>query len=125
MEILTNQKSLQYPKDNLLSYKVIIIQKETIRKVSDGYMYDAYKFNSLNEYNNWIAEEKKNSEIKKLEQDNKQLEDRLKVLEIIPNLPDRMVENEANIAVTNETLNDLLSEVMPILLEEIELIKNK
>ena len=117
MMILVNQKSKQYPKDNILSYKVIIIQKETIKKVSDGYVYDAYKFNSLNEYNSWLLEQKKNIEIQNLQQKNKQLEDRLKVLETIPNLPDRMSENEANISVTNNTLNDLLSEVIPSLLE--------
>ena len=76
MMILVNQKSKQYPKDNILSYKVIIIQKETIRKVSDGYMYDAYKFNSLNAYNSWLLEQKKNIEIQNLQQENKQLEDR-------------------------------------------------
>ena len=116
MMILVNQKSKQYPKDNILSYKVIIIQKETIKKVSDGYMNEAYKFNSINEYNSWLLEQKKNIEIQNLQQENKQLEDRLKVLETIPNLPDRMSENEVNIAVTNQTLNDLLSEVIPSLL---------
>lgn len=116
MMILVNQKSKQYPKDNILSYKVIIIQKETIKKVSDCYVYDAYKFNSINEYNSWLLEQKKNIEIQNLQQENKQLEDRIKALEIIPNLPDRISENEANIAVTNNTLNDLLSEVIPSLL---------
>ena len=104
MMILVNQKSKQYPKDDILSYKVIIIQKETIKKVSDGYIYDAYKFKSLNEYKSWLSEQKKNIEIQNLQQKNKQLEDRLS-------------ENEANIAVTNNTLNDLLSEVIPSLLE--------
>ena len=103
MMILVNQKSKQYPKDDILSYKVIIIQKETIKKVSDGYIYDAYKFKSLNEYKSWLLEQKKNIEIQNLQQKNKQLEDRLS-------------ENEANIAVTNNTLNDLLSEVIPSLL---------
>ena len=117
MMILRNQKSKQYPKDNILSYKVIIIQKETIKKVSDGYVYEAYKFNSINEYNSWLLEQKKNIDIQKLQQENKQLENRLKVLETIPNLPDRISENEANISVTNNTLNDLLSEVIPSLLE--------
>ena len=117
MMILRNQKSKQYPKDNILSYKVIIIQKETIKKVSDGYVYEAYKFNSINEYNSWVLEQKKNIDIQKLQQENKQLENRLKVLETIPNLPDRISENEANIAVTNNTLNDLLSEVIPSLSE--------
>ena len=104
MMILVNQKSKQYPKDDILSYKVIIIQKETIKKVSDGYIYDAYKFKSLNEYKSWLLEQKKNIEIQNLQQKNKQLEDRLS-------------ENEANISVTNNTLNDLLSEVIPSLLE--------
>ena len=117
MTLLTDQKSKQYPKDNILSYKVIIIQKETIKKVSDGYVYDAYKFNSINEYNSWLLEQKKNIEIQNLQQENKQLENRLKVLETIPNLPDRISENEANISVTNNTLNDLLLEVIPSLLE--------
>ena len=103
MMILVNQKSKQYPKDDILSYKVIIIQKETIKRVSDGYIYDAYKFKSLNEYKSWLLEQKKNIEIQNLQQKNKQLEDRLS-------------ENEANIAVTNNTLNDLLSEVIPSLL---------
>ena len=103
MMILVNQKSKQYPKDDILSYKVIIIQKETIKKVSDGYIYDAYKFKSLNEYKSWLLEQKKNIEIQNLQQKNKQLEDRLS-------------ENEANIAITNNTLNDLLSEVIPSLL---------
>ena len=103
MMILRNQKSKQYPKDNILSYKVIIIQKETIKKVSDGYIYDAYKFKSLNDYKSWLSEQKKNIEIQNLQQKNKQLEDRLS-------------ENEANIAVTNNTLNELLSEVIPSLL---------
>ena len=103
MIILVNQKSKQYPKDDILSYKVIIIQKETIKKVSDGYIYDAYKFKSLNEYKSWLLEQKKNIEIQNLQQKNKQLEDRLS-------------ENEANIAITNNTLNDLLSEVIPSLL---------
>ena len=103
MMILVNQKSKQYPKDDILSYKVIIIQKETIKKVSDGYIYDAYKFKSLNEYKSWLSEQKKNIEIQNLQQKNKQLEDRLS-------------ENEANIAITNNTLNDLLSEVIPSLL---------
>ena len=94
MEILTDQKSKQYPKDNILSYKVIIIQKETIKKVSEGYVYDAYKFNSINAYNSWLLEQKKNIEIQNLQQENKQLEDRLKVLETIPNLPDRINENK-------------------------------
>ena len=116
MMILVNQKSKQYPKDDILSYKVIIVQKETIKKVSDGYMYNAYKFKSLNEYKSWLLEQKKNIEIQNLQQENKQLEDRIKVLETIPNLPDRKSENEANIAVTNHTLNDLLSEVIPSLL---------
>ena len=117
MMILRNQKSKQYPKDNILSYKVIIIQTETIKKLSDGYVYEAYKFNSINEYNSWLLEQKKNIDIQKLQQENKQLENRLKVLETIPNLPDRISENEANISVTNNTLNDLLSEVIPSLLE--------
>ena len=103
MMILVNQKSKQYPKDDILSYKVIIIQKGTIKKVSDGYVYDAYKFNSINEYNSWLLEQKKNSEIKKLEQDNKQLEDRLKVLETIPNLPDRISENDIDIAINSNS----------------------
>ena len=115
MKIL-NKKNKTYPKNNIMSYGVTIIKKDTIKKVGDYYTYDAYYFNSLNEYNSWLLEQKKNIEIQNLQQENKQLEDRLKVLETIPNLPDRISENEENIAVTNHTLNDLLSEVIPSLL---------
>ena len=56
MKIL-NKKSKTYPKDNIMSYGVTIIKKDTIKKVGDYYEYNAYYFNSLNEYNDWKVEE--------------------------------------------------------------------
>ena len=93
MKILKNQKSKNYPKNDIMSYKVIIIQKDTIKEIDGGYQYDAYYFNSLSEYNNW----KKDKEIIELRKNNNELENRLSSLEVVPDLPSRTEKNSDNI----------------------------
>lgn len=107
MKILTNQKSKSYPKDEILSYKVIIIQKETIKKVDDGYTYDAYYFNSLNEYNDWKTKEETKSDIAKLK-------NRINELEVEPPLVNRTETNSNNIKNHESLLNDLSQMIVEI-----------
>ena len=110
MKILKNQKSKNYPKNNIMSYKVIIIQKDTIKETDEGYQYDAYYFNSLNEYNNW----KKDKEIIELRKNNNELENRLSSLEVVPDLPSRTEKNADNINTINATMDDLTNMVIEV-----------
>ena len=110
MKILKNQKSKNYPKNNIMSYKVIIIQKDNIKETDEGYQYDAYYFNSLNEYNNW----KKDKEIIELRKNNNELENRLSSLEVVPDLPSRTEKNADNINTINATMDDLTNMVIEV-----------
>ena len=110
MKILKNQKSKNYPKNNIMSYKVIIIQKDTIKETDEGYQYDAYYFNSFNEYNNW----KKDKEIIELRKNNNELENRLSSLEVVPDLPSRTEKNADNINTINATMDDLTNMVIEV-----------
>lgn len=109
MKIL-NKKSKTYPKDNIMSYGVTIIKKDTIKKVEDYYEYDAYYFNSLNEYNNW----EKNKKIIELKNNNNELENRLSSLEVVPDLPSRTEGNANNINTINFTIDDLTNMVIEL-----------
>ena len=109
MKILT-KKSKTYPKDNIISYGVTIIKKDTIKKVDDFYIYDAYYFNSLNEYNNW----KKDKEIIELKNNNNKLANRLSSLEVVPDLPTRTEKNADNINTINATMDDLTNMVIEV-----------
>ena len=109
MKILKNQKSKNYPKNDIMSYKVIIIQEDTIKEIDEGYQYDAYYFNSLNEYNNW----EKNKKIIELENNNNELENRLSSLD----LPSRTEKNADNINTINSTIDDLTNMVVEVTMQ--------
>ena len=113
MKILKNQKSKNYPKNDIMSYKVIIIQENTIKEIDGGYQYDAYYFNSLNEYNNW----EKNKKIIELENNNNELENRLSSLEVVPDLPSRTEKNADNINTINSTIDDLTNMVVEVTMQ--------
>ena len=51
--------SKKYPKDDILSYKVTIVKTDTIKKLSDKYIYDVYIFNGITEYNQWLIQKKR------------------------------------------------------------------
>lgn len=113
MKILTNQKCKSYPKDEILSYKVIIIQKETIKRVDDGYTYNAYYFNSLNEYNDWQVEEQ-NKIIGEKDNEIQELKNKISELEVEPPLVDRTETNSNNIENHESLLNDLSQMIVEI-----------
>lgn len=112
MKILT-KKSKTYPKDNIMSYGVTIIKKDTIKKVDDFYTYNAYYFNSLNEYNDWKVEEQ-NKIIGEKENEIQELKNKISELEVEPPLVDRTETNSNNIENHESLLNDLSQMIVEI-----------
>ena len=106
MTLLTNQTSRIYPKDEIYSYKVIVIKKETIKENDGIYTYDAYKFNSLNEYNNWKVQEL-NKDIEQKDKEIDELKNKINELQVEPPLVQRTNDNAKNIENLNEIADDL------------------
>lgn len=113
MTLLTNQTSRQYPKDEIYSYKVIIVKKETIKEENGIYTYDAYKFNSLNEYNNWKVQEL-NKDIEQKDKEIVELKNKLEELQVEPPLVVRTEDNAENINTINSTIDDLTNMVIEV-----------
>ena len=109
MKILT-KKSKTYPKDNIMSYGVTIIKKNTIKKNDNEYTYDAYYFNSLNEYNDWKVEEQ-NKIIKEKDNEIQELKNIIKSLEVEPPLVEQVVDTRDNVNTITMTMLELMDEV--------------
>lgn len=103
MKKITDLVSKSYPKDEILSYEVTIIKKDSIKKLNEQYMYDAYLFSSLQEYNQWIMD---NQQRLLIEKDNK-----IKELEsVISDLRTSLSTNE-------DAINSILTEVIPSIIQ--------
>lgn len=108
MKLSTNIISESYPKDEILSYKVTIVKEDSIKEEGGQYVYDAYLFSGIQEYNKWIMDsqkvllEDKDKKIKELEQ-------------IIDSLKTSLVNNE-------DTINSILTEVIPSIMTEKDMI---
>ena len=103
MKILT-KKSKTYPKDNIMSYGVTIIKKDTIKKNDNEYTYDAYYFNSLNEYNDWKLKEQNKYDIE-------ELKNRLNRLEVDSPLAEQVSNTKDNVDAITMTMLELMNEV--------------
>ena len=102
MKILINQTSETYPKDEILSYKVTIIKKDSIRVDLTHYVYDAYIFSGLQEYTQWALNKQKELIAEKDRQ--------IQVLEkTVKKLKESM-------SISEETINAILTEVIPSIL---------
>lgn len=102
MKILTNQTSKTYPIDEILSYRVKIVKKDSIKVNYTHYTYDVYVFSSIQEYNQWILDEQK-SLLK--EKDSK-----------IQELETTVTKLTESMAISEETINAILTEVIPSIL---------
>lgn len=103
MKILTDLVSKPYPKDEILSYEVTIIKKDSIKKINEQYIYDAYLFSSLQEYNQWIMS---NQQQLLLEKDNK-----IKELQLI------ISDLKASLNTNEDAINSILTEVIPSIIQ--------
>ena len=103
MKLLT-KKSKTYPKDNIMSYGVTIIKKNTIKKNDNEYTYDAYYFNSLNEYNDWKLKEQNKYAIE-------ELKNRLNRLEVDSPLVEQVSNIKDNVDAITMTMLELMNEV--------------
>ena len=90
--------SKKYPKDDILSYKVTIVKTDTIKKISDKYIYDVYIFNGITEYNQWLIQ-KKDEEIQLLKNRIKEIENQ--------NIKERIDNQDALINDLSQTINEL------------------
>ena len=90
--------SKKYPKDDILSYKVTIVKTDTIKKLSDKYIYDVYIFNGITEYNQWLIQ-KKDEEIQLLKNKIKEIENQ--------NIKERIDNQDVLINDLSQTINEL------------------
>lgn len=90
--------SKKYPKDDILSYKVTIVKTDTIKKISDKYIYDVYIFNGITEYNQWLIQ-KKDEEIQLLKNKIKEIENQ--------NIKERIDNQDVLINDLSQTINEL------------------
>lgn len=90
--------SKKYPKDDILSYKVTIVKTDTIKKLSDKYIYDVYIFNGITEYNQWLIQ-KKDEEIQLLKNRIKEIENQ--------NIKERIDNQDVLINDLSQTINEL------------------
>ena len=99
MKILTNQTSKTYPIDEILSYRVKIVKKDSIKVNYTHYTYDVYVFSSIQEYNQWILDE----QIKLLESKDKKIKE----------LEQHINELKTSQSISENTINSILTEVIP------------
>lgn len=99
MKLLTNLKSKSYPKNEMLSYKVTIVIKDSIKEINGLYIYDAHLFSSLQEYNQWIIT---NQRVLLEEKDKK-----------IKELESTISDLKASLNTNEDAINSILTEVIP------------
>lgn len=117
MKVLNNQSSTIPPKSEILSYGCKI--PFDVIKDKDKYTYSLMLFNSLTEYNQYQMKQNsilRDKEINELKKKNSELEAKLKELDIVPTLPSRITANEEAISISEETINSIMTEVIPSLM---------
>lgn len=115
--IILNKTSDTKPVNFIRSYSCKI--PFDIIKDKDKYIYSLMLFNSLTEYNQYQMEQNsisRDKEINELKEKNSELEAKLKELDIVPTLPSRITANEEAISMSEETINSIMTEVIPSLM---------
>lgn len=75
-KIVKDQFSTSYPVDKIRSYGCKFVITDTIKEVENGYMYDVQFFNNLQEYNQYLSQEK-DKEIEQLKKEKTELEEKM------------------------------------------------
>ena len=75
-KVLKDQFRTSYPIDKVRSYGCKFVIAETIKEVENGYMYDVQAFNNLQEYNQYLSQQK-DAEIEQLKTEKAELEKKM------------------------------------------------